>query len=85
MQFQHYKWYMRWCKYFWECRQESVSNYIIKSKIVAPKDVIEIANESVYGTHLRIPLKIDLRMQMDAKFGQLKIENMGVRMQREKR
>ena len=41
-----------------------------------PKDVIEIANESVYGTHLRMLLKIDVRVQMDAKSGQLKIESM---------
>ena len=38
---------------------------------------MEIANESVCGTQLRIVLKIDLRVQMNAKPGQLKIENMG--------
>ena len=41
-----------------------------------PKDVTEIENESVYGTHLRMLFKMDLRVQMDAKSGQLKIESM---------
>ena len=76
MQFQHYKWYMRWCKHFWESSQESAWSYITKSQLAPPKDVIEIANESLYGTHFRMFLKIDLRVQMDAKSGQLKIENM---------
>ena len=47
-----------------------------KLQIAPPKDVIEIANETVYGTHLRMLLKIDVRVQMDAKSGQLKIESM---------
>ena len=47
-----------------------------KSQLAPPKDVIEIANYRVYGTHLRILLKIGLREQMDAKSGQLKFENM---------
>ena len=38
------------------------------------KDVTVIANESVYGMHLRMLLKMDLRVQMDAKSGQLKIK-----------
>ena len=40
------------------------------------KDVTEIANESVYGAHLRMLFKMDVREQMDAKSGQLKIESM---------
>ena len=76
MQFHHYKWYMRWCEHFWEWSQQSAWDYKTKSQIAPPKDVTEIANESVYGTHLRVVLKIDLRAQMDAKSGQLKLENM---------
>ena len=71
MQFQHYRWYMRWCKDFWECQ-----HYTTKLQITPPKDVTEIENESVYGTHLRMLFKMDLRVQMDAKSGQLKIESM---------
>ena len=66
---------MRWCKHFWEY-QQSAWNYTTKSQIAPPKDVTEIANESVYGTHLRMLFKMDLRVQMDAKSGQLKIESM---------
>ena len=66
---------MRWCKHFWEC-QQSAWNYITKSQIAPPKDVTEIANESAYGTHLRMLFKMDLRVQMDAKSGQSKIESM---------
>ena len=51
-------------------------NYITKSQIASPKDVTEIAIESVYGTHLRMLFKMDLRVQMDAKSGQSKIESM---------
>ena len=40
--------------------------------IVAPPEVIKIANKSVYVTHLRILSKMDLRVQLDAKSGQLK-------------
>ena len=76
MQFQHYKWYMRWCKKFWECSQQSACNYATKSLIAPPKDVIEVTNESVYGTHMRILLKMNLRVQMDAKSGKLKVESM---------
>ena len=76
MQFQHYRWYMRWCKHFWECSQQSAWNYTTKSQIAPPKDVTEIANESVYGTHLRMLFKMDLRVLMDAKSDQLKIESM---------
>ena len=39
---------------------------------MAPPNVIEIANERVYGMHLRMLSKIDLRVQMDAKSDQLK-------------
>ena len=35
-----------------------------------------MANESVYGTKLRMLLKMDLMVQMDVKSGQLKIESM---------
>ena len=41
----------------------------------SPKDVTESANESVYRMHLRMLLKMDLRVQMDAKSGQLKIKS----------
>ena len=41
---------------------------------MAPPNVIEIANERVYGMHLRMLSKIDLRVQMDAKSDQLKIK-----------
>ena len=47
----------------------------IKSQIAPLKDVIEIANESVYGTHLKMLLKIELRVEMNTKSGQLKIES----------
>ena len=40
--------------------------------IALTKDVTEIANERVYGTHLRMLLKMDLRVQIDAKPGQLR-------------
>ena len=46
------------------------------SQIAPPKDVTEIANERVYGTHLRMLLKMNLRLQIDAKSAQLKIESM---------
>ena len=75
MQFQLYRWHMRWCKHFWDC-QQSTWNYITKSQIAPPKDITEIANESVYETQLRMLFKMDLRVQMDAKSGQLKIESM---------
>ena len=42
----------------------------------SPKDVTEIANKSVYGTHLRMLFKMDLKVQMGAKYGQLKIKSM---------
>ena len=42
---------------------------------IAPPNVIEIANDRVCGTHLRISIKIGLRMQTDAKLGQLKNES----------
>ena len=50
----------------------------LRSKVsnTSPKDVIEVTNESVYGKHLRMLLKMDLRVQMDAKPGKLKIEGM---------
>ena len=67
---------MRWCKHFCGFSQQFVWNYTTKSQIAPRKDVIEIANESVYGMHLRMLLKMDLRVQMDAKSGQLKIESM---------
>ena len=67
---------MRWCKHFRECSQQSVWNYTTKSQIAPKEDVTEIANESVYGTHLRMLFKMDLRVQMNAKSGQLKIESM---------
>ena len=66
---------MRWCKHFWEY-QQSAWNYTTKSQIAPPKDETEIANESIYGMHLRMLFKMDWRVQMDAKSGQLKIENM---------
>ena len=68
---------MRWCKHFWEY-QQSAWNYTTKSQIAPPKDVTEIANENVYATHLRMLFKMDIRVQMDAKSGQLKIESSGV-------
>ena len=46
-----------------------------KSQIVPQKDVTEIANESLYETHLRMLLKIGLRVHMDAKSSQLKDES----------
>ena len=42
----------------------------------SPKRCNEIANDSVYGTYLRMLLKMDLRVRMDAKSGQLKIKSM---------
>ena len=75
MQFRRYRWYIRWCKHFWEC-QQSAWNYTTKSQIATPKDVTETENESLYETHLRMLFKMDLRVQMDAKSDQLKIEGM---------
>ena len=46
-----------------------------KSQIVPQKDVTEIANESLYETHLRMLLKIGLWVHMDAKSSQLKDES----------
>ena len=63
---------MCWCKHFCGCSQQSVWNY---TTIAPRKDVIENVNESVNGTHLRMLFKMDLRVKMDAKSGQLKIES----------
>lgn len=41
----------------------------------SPKDVINIGNETVYGTHLKMLLKMNLRVQMNAKSVQLKNES----------
>ena len=73
MQFQHYKWYKRCCKLWctWGYNQKSAGNLSRISQIASP-NVIEIASESVYGTHLRMLSKTDVRVQMDAKSGQLK-------------
>ena len=43
-----------------------------KKSQIAPPNVIEIPNDRVYGTHLRVLSKMDLRVQMNAKSGQLK-------------
>ena len=67
---------MRWCKHFCMYSQQSVWNYTAKSQIAPRKDVTEIVNESLYGAQLRMLFKMDLRVQMDAKSGQLKIESM---------
>ena len=67
---------MRWSRHFRECSQQSAWNYTTKSQIALPKDVTEIANESVYGTHLRMLFKMDLKVQIDAKSDQLKIESL---------
>ena len=56
--------------------QQSVWNYTTKSQIAPRKDVTEITNESLYETQLRMLFKMDVRVQMDAKSGQLKIESM---------
>ena len=58
MQFQHYRWHMPWCRHFWDCSQQHTWNYTKKSQIAPRKDITEIANESVYGTHLRMLLRI---------------------------
>ena len=49
-------------------------NYTRRTQI-APPEVNEIANESVNEMHLRLLSKIDLRVQMDEKSGQLKNES----------
>ena len=54
----------------------SVRNLLGTTQVAPTKDVTEITNESVYGKHLTILFKMDLRVQMDAKSGQLKIESM---------
>ena len=54
--------------------QQSTWNHTTKSRIAPPKDVIEIANKSVCGTHLRMLLNMDLREQMEAKSGQLNLK-----------
>ena len=41
----------------------------------SPKSFIEIANDSVYETHLRMLLKMDFKVQMDTKSWQLKNES----------
>ena len=45
-----------------------------KVKNSSPKDQIKVANDSVYGTHLRMILKMDSKVQTDTKSGQLKNE-----------
>ena len=57
-------------------RMQSTICWELHNKVTnnSPKDVTEIANESVYRMHLRMLLKMDLRVQMDAKSGQLKIK-----------
>ena len=40
-----------------------------------PPNVIEISNESVYGTHLRMLSKMNLSVQMNEKSAQLKNES----------
>ena len=47
---------------------------IAKSKIAPPKDQIKVANDSVYGTHLKMLLKMNSKVQTDTKSGQLKNE-----------
>ena len=42
---------------------------------MTPPNVTEIAYESVYGMHLRMLSKMDLRVQTNAKSGQLKNES----------
>ena len=42
---------------------------------IASPNVTEIANDKVYETRLRMSSKMDLRVQMDAKSGQLKNES----------
>ena len=49
-------------------------NYTRKSQI-DPQNVTDIANERVYATHLGMLSKIDLKVQMDAKSGQLSNES----------
>ena len=61
---------MRLCKHFCGCSQQSVWNYTTKSQIAPRKDLTEIDNESVYGTHLRMLFKMGLSVQMDAKDAQ---------------
>ena len=58
-------------------RMQSTICWELHNKVTnnSPKDVTEIAIESVYGMHLRMLLKMDLRVQMDAKSGQLKIKS----------
>ena len=46
-----------------------------KKITVGPQNLIKIVNEMVYGTHLRMLLKMNLRVKMDAKFSQLKNES----------
>ena len=53
------------------CSQQFIWNYTKKPQ-KAPTNVIGIANERVQGTHLRMVSKMGLRVQMDAKCGQLK-------------
>ena len=59
-------------------RLQSRICFELRNKVTntSPKDVIEVTNESVYGKHLRMFLKMDLRVQIDAKSGKLKIESM---------
>ena len=52
-------------------------NYTTKSQIAPPKDLIKITNESLYETHLGMLLKMELKVQMNAKFGKLKNESNG--------
>ena len=54
-------------------RMQSTICWELHNKVTnnSPKDVTEIAIESVYGMHLRMLLKMDLRVQMDAKSGKV--------------
>ena len=57
-------------------RVQSTICLTVKLQIAPQKDIIEMVNERVYGMHLRMLLKIDVRVQKEAKSGQLKIESM---------
>ena len=60
---------------FWVGSQSFAWNYTTKSEIAPLKYAIEISNENVYRTLLKILLKMDVRIQIDSKSGLFKNES----------
>ena len=57
------------------CSKFFAWSYIKNVQIAPLRDAIKITNEIVYGTHSKMLLKMELRVQMNAKSRQLKNES----------